>query len=65
MERDGSKCRLCDSVEDVQVDHIDPWSNGGATVFDNLQVLCRTHNREKGDSVPFTVKTELDLSDAE
>ena len=25
------------------------WSKGGATTIDNCQMLCRTHNRAKGN----------------
>ncbi|MDE7360915.1 MAG: DEAD/DEAH box helicase family protein [Oscillospiraceae bacterium] len=33
----------------LQIDHIKAMANGGLTVLDNLQVLCRKCNGEKGD----------------
>ena len=33
-----------------QVDHIHPMSKGGKTVPENLQILCRTCNAQKGDT---------------
>lgn len=35
-----------------EVDHIYPWSKGGATVLANGQALCRGHLRSKGEGVP-------------
>lgn len=34
----------------LQVDHIVPMNKGGKTVSDNLQILCRFCNGEKGDA---------------
>ena len=34
-----------------QVDHIIPLNKGGRTVADNLQILCRSCNAKKGDSL--------------
>ena len=36
--------------EDMEADHIIPWSKGGKTTDDNLQMLCKRHNRIKKDS---------------
>jgi hypothetical protein len=50
--RDGNKCRLCGKTvtgDDIHFDHIMPWSKGGETVFENIQVLCAPHNLAKGD----------------
>lgn len=50
--RDGNKCRLCGITvtgEDIHFDHIKPWSKGGETVLENLQVLCDVHNLAKGN----------------
>lgn len=50
--RDGNKCKLCGVTVaggDIHFDHIKPWSKGGETVVENLQVLCAKHNLAKGD----------------
>ncbi|MBQ6971613.1 MAG: DUF262 domain-containing protein [Synergistaceae bacterium] len=50
-ERQGHKCAVCGKVfglEEMEADHITPWSKGGKTVPDNCQVLCRPCNRKKG-----------------
>jgi len=49
---DGNKCRLCGITvtgENIHSDHILPWSKGGETVLENLQVLCAEHNLAKGN----------------
>ena len=30
-------------------DYVTAWSKGGATDIDNCQMLCKTHNRAKGN----------------
>jgi len=52
LMRDGNKCKLCGITvtgEDIHFDHIKPWSKGGETVLENLQVLCARHNVAKGN----------------
>ena len=34
---------------EMDADHVTPWSKGGATDIRNCQMLCRTHNRAKGN----------------
>jgi hypothetical protein len=34
-------------IEHMQADHITPWSKGGKTVYENCQMLCRSHNASK------------------
>lgn len=54
IERDGYLCRLCGGeVEpsDVHIDHILPFSAGGPTVLDNLQVAHSRCNIRKGARV--------------
>ena len=49
MERDGHTCKCCSATEELQYDHIVPWSKGGKTSAENLQLLCQTCNLLKGN----------------
>ena len=52
LMRDGNKCRLCGITltgDNIHFDHVNPWSKGGETVLENLQILCAKHNLAKGD----------------
>lgn len=43
-------CPICNksfSFEDMEADHIVPWSKRGKTVADNCQMLCKHDNRTK------------------
>lgn len=37
------------SFSDMDADHISAWSKGGATISSNCEMLCKTHNRSKGN----------------
>lgn len=37
------------SVTEMEADHVAAWSKGGATDVKNCQMLCKTHNRAKGN----------------
>ena len=37
------------AIKDMDADHVTAWSKGGATEKSNCQMLCRTHNRAKGN----------------
>ena len=37
-------------LKDMDADHVTAWSKGGATTADNCRMLCRTHNRSKGNN---------------
>ncbi len=53
LMRDSARCRLCganpSSGAILHVDHIRPWSKGGETVLENLQILCEPCNIGKSD----------------
>ncbi len=59
-KKDVSNCPLCAighdankdkiwSLADMDADHVAAWSKGGKTVAKNCQMLCKTHNRAKGN----------------
>ena len=43
------KCRKRFAFEEMEGDHIKPWSKGGKTVPENLQMLCKRCNGLKSD----------------
>ncbi|MFI9410752.1 TerD family protein [Nocardia gamkensis] len=47
-QRDGGKCCQCGAIHYLEFDHVIPLSRGGATSVNNLQILCRRCNLEKG-----------------
>lgn len=50
-ERQNHLCAVCGKEFDIEFmegDHITPWREGGRTVVDNCQMLCRDCNRRKG-----------------
>jgi 5-methylcytosine-specific restriction endonuclease McrA len=36
-------------LDEMDADHVAAWSKGGATAAKNCQMLCKTHNRAKGN----------------
>ncbi len=60
-EKHTSNCPLCAlssnenqrkriyKLEEMDADHVAAWSKGGTTTEDNCQMLCKTHNRTKGN----------------
>ena len=48
FERDGNKCVLCSSTDNLQLDHTVSLSKGGHTIASNLQTLCEKCNKVKG-----------------
>lgn len=48
----GGKCAICGKpfdVKDMHADHVIPWSKGGKTNIDNLQMLCVPCNLKKSN----------------
>ena len=43
------KCKKLFAFEEMEGDHIKPWSRGGKTVPENLQMLCKRCNGIKSD----------------
>ena len=59
-KRGVSNCPLCAvgheasakriwKIGEMDTDHVTAWSKGGATDISNCQMLCKTHNRAKGN----------------
>ena len=59
-EEDVSNCPLCAlghdnnrkriyKLAEMDADHVTAWSKGGETTISNCQMLCKTHNRAKGN----------------
>ena len=60
MEKGVSNCPFCAighdnnakriyRLNEMDADHVTAWSHGGATDASNCQMLCKTHNRAKGN----------------
>lgn len=45
---DANKSRIY-SLFEMDADHVSAWSKGGVTKLENCQMLCKTHNRAKGN----------------
>lgn len=37
-------------IDEMEADHITPWVEGGKTVIENCQMLCKEHNRLKSSN---------------
>lgn len=48
LDRDGNKCVLCPSTDQLTLQHVTPYSKGGETSFRNLVTLCATCNSQLG-----------------
>ena len=49
-EKQSGICVICKdefTIQEMEADHITPWSDGGKTNDDNCQMLCKKCNREK------------------
>lgn len=49
LNKYNNRCANCGTTRHLSIDHIIPWSLGGLTTKDNLQVLCKKCNSSKGN----------------
>jgi len=50
IEHEVFECPICGnkfSIDEMEADHIIPWSKGGKITIDNCQILCMKDNRIK------------------
>jgi hypothetical protein len=60
FKQQNGLCPLCEldpkskgkayKLSDMDADHVTAWSKGGATAIANCQMLCKSHNRAKGNA---------------
>ena len=48
LGNDNNKARIW-QLKEMDADHVSAWSNGGATDINNCQMLCKMHNKAKGN----------------
>lgn len=48
LGNDNNRTRIY-KLKEMDADHVTAWSRGGSTTIDNCQMLCKTHNRAKGN----------------
>jgi len=48
MSKDANKSKIY-KLEEMDADHVEAWSKGGSTTPENCRMLCRTHNRARGN----------------
>lgn len=52
VARDGGQCVGCGTTRNLHVDHVLPYSHGGAATLENLQLVCARSNLAKGAGDP-------------
>jgi CRISPR/Cas system Type II protein with McrA/HNH and RuvC-like nuclease domain len=66
-ESDGSlRCFISGEVinlqtDDIEFDHLEPYSKGGDTSVSNIRVVLKTYNRRKSDQSLYEVRDNLRL----
>jgi len=53
LEKCKHRCMNCGSTEKLEVDHIIPLTRGGRHDEDNMQILCKSCNCKKHNSIDF------------
>lgn len=48
MGNDNNRTKIW-ALKDMDADHVTAWSKGGTTDISNCQMLCKSHNRAKGN----------------
>lgn len=48
LENNSNKTKIY-TLKEMDADHVTAWSKGGSTDAANCQMLCKTHNRAKGN----------------
>jgi HNH endonuclease len=48
LGHDSNKTKIW-KLEEMDADHVTAWSKGGSTSKENCEMLCKTHNRAKGN----------------
>lgn len=48
LGNDNNRTRIW-QLKEMDADHVTAWSKGGETTKENCQMLCKTHNRAKGN----------------
>jgi hypothetical protein len=54
VRRDNHVCQECHNYvpdDQIEFDHVIPYSKGGPTTVENLRLLCRSCNRKKSNSM--------------
>lgn len=59
FKRDNNRCVYCGVKHDLTLDHVQPRSRGGKTVWTNLVTACKACNSRKGDRTPEEAKMPL------
>jgi len=52
-EKQNGVCLKCNEkfeLNEMEADHIKPWSKGGKTIKENCQLLCKDCNRKKSNN---------------
>lgn len=54
VRRDNNQCQVCGRIlkdEEIQFDHLIPYSKGGPSDIDNLRVICEKCNKKKSNKL--------------